>query len=91
MGPNSPFVQFLGYDTVGIANGQDWKRQRKVLNPAFHRSMPIKTMASVIPSLFSYIEKNNGTVSISLLMKDFTLDILGLAIFGKVIDRIDHI
>lgn len=82
MGPNSPFVQFLGYDTVGIANGQDWKRQRKVLNPAFHRSMPIKTMASVIPSLFSYIEKNNGTVSISLLMKDFTLDILGLAIFG---------
>ncbi|KAI9279778.1 cytochrome P450 [Sporodiniella umbellata] len=82
MGPNSPFVRFLGYDTVGIINGQSWKRQRKVMNPAFHRSMPIKTMASVMPSLFSAIEKKEGEVLVSELMKDFTLDVLGLTIFG---------
>lgn len=52
------------------------------MNPVFHRAMPIKTMARVIPSLFSVIEDADGRIPISLRMKDFTLDVLGLAIFG---------
>ncbi|CAO3680910.1 unnamed protein product [Rhizopus stolonifer] len=82
LGPNTPIVRFLGRDNVIFANGHTWKNQRKIMNPAFHRSMPVKTMASVIPTLFSYIEQENGTILISPTMKNFTLDLLGLSIFG---------
>ncbi|RCI02684.1 cytochrome P450-dit2 [Rhizopus stolonifer] len=82
LGPNAPFYKFLGDDNVGIANGKDWKRQRKIMNPAFHRSMPIKTMASIIPSLFDLIEEEQGKIIVPAVMRDLTLDILGLTIFG---------
>lgn len=55
-----------------------------MMNPIFHRLMPIKTMASVVPTLFSVIEKGDGRVPITTAMKDFTLDILGLTIFGNI-------
>lgn len=45
--------------------------------------MPIKTVSSVIFDLFSAIEKENGTISIAPKMKDFTLDALGLTLFGQ--------
>lgn len=85
LGPNAPFYKFLGDDNVGIANGKDWKRQRKIMNPAFHRSMPIKTMASIIPSLFDLIEEEQGKIIVPAVMRDLTLDILGLTIFGKTL------
>lgn len=55
------------------------------MNPAFHRSMPIQTMASVMPDFFSAIDKygDNGT-PISAVMRDFTLDVLGHTVFGKL-------
>ena len=52
------------------------------MNPVFHRSMPIKTVASLVPLLFSAIEEANGRIMITPKMKDFTLDALGLTIFG---------
>ncbi|CAO3680922.1 unnamed protein product [Rhizopus stolonifer] len=82
MGPDSPFVRLFGKDSVGIDNGKSWKKHRKIMNPVFHRSVPIETMASVVPTLFSFIEKNNYRVSIGPTMKNFTLDVLGLTIFG---------
>lgn len=53
------------------------------MNPAFHRSLPIKTMASVVNTLFSVIDNSDGPVLITSAMQNFTLDVLGLAIFGK--------
>lgn len=53
------------------------------MNPAFHRSMPINTMSTVIPDLFSVIEKENGAVAVPLVMRNFTLDVLGLTVFGQ--------
>ncbi|KAG1054567.1 hypothetical protein G6F43_003416 [Rhizopus delemar] len=82
LGSDSPLVQLIGYDNILISNGHLWKNQRKLVNPAFHRSMPIKTVSSVIFDLFSAIEKENGTISIATKMKDFTLDALGLTLFG---------
>ncbi|EIE80372.1 hypothetical protein RO3G_05077 [Rhizopus delemar RA 99-880] len=82
LGSNSPVVQFLGYDSVGLTNGHVWKNQRKLMNPAFHRSMPINTMSTVIPDLFFVIEKENGTIAVPSVMRDFTLDVLGLTVFG---------
>ncbi|KAG1050371.1 hypothetical protein G6F43_007348 [Rhizopus delemar] len=81
LGKNSPLFKYFGFDNVVLSNGEQWKDQRRIMNPVFHRAMPIKTMARVIPSLFSVIEDADGRIPISLRMKDFTLDVLGLAIF----------
>lgn len=53
------------------------------MNPAFHQSLPIKTMSNVVFSLISVIDQANGTIPVASAMQNFTLDTLGLAIFGK--------
>ncbi len=53
------------------------------MNPAFHRSMPVKTFGSVVKELFTVIDKENDNVPISIRMKSMTLDVLGLAAFGN--------
>lgn len=56
------------------------------MNPVFHRSMPVKMMSSVLLTLFSAIEKADGTIPIAEAMKHFTLDVLGYTIFGKALN-----
>lgn len=56
----------------------------KIMNPAFHRSRPIKTFGSVMPFLFSAIDENPDKVMISKQIKGFTLDALGLSVFGEL-------
>ncbi|KAG1222761.1 hypothetical protein G6F35_005083 [Rhizopus arrhizus] len=80
VGDKHPAIQFVGRDSVVLSNGEVWKKQRKIMNPVFHRSMPIKTVASLIPLLFLAIEEANGRIPINPRMKDFTLDALGLTI-----------
>lgn len=53
------------------------------MNPAFHRSQPIKTFGSVMPYLFDAIDENPDRVMITKHIKAFTLDSLGLAVFGE--------
>lgn len=53
------------------------------MNPAFHRSQPIKTFGSVMPYLFAAIDENSEHALITKHIKAFTLDSLGLAVFGK--------
>ncbi|KAI7895101.1 cytochrome P450 [Mucor mucedo] len=79
---NSLPIQFLGKDNVAVSNGDTWKSQRKIMNPAFHRSMPVKTFGGVMPDLFAAIDEESDNVSIALKMRHFTLDALGLAAFG---------
>ncbi|KAI8091152.1 cytochrome P450 [Gilbertella persicaria] len=82
LGPSSPAVMFLGKDNVALSNGHTWKRQRKFMNPAFHRAMPVKTFASVMPRLFAVIDENPHDFPAAIRMKNFTLDALGLAGFA---------
>lgn len=55
----------------------------QVMNPAFHRSMPVNTIAGVVPTLIAVIDKYEGKVPVTSIMQVFTLDVLGLAIFSK--------
>ncbi|GAA5798150.1 hypothetical protein HPULCUR_003550 [Helicostylum pulchrum] len=81
-GNDSPIIKFLGNDNVAVSNGHKWKSQRKIMNPAFLRSMPVKTFGSVVPRLFALIDQESENVQITTRMKSLTLDILGLAAFG---------
>jgi cytochrome P450 len=74
----------LGGPSIVNVNGQEWKSQRKVASPAFHRSMPIQLFANLTMALFSEMEKSNtDRIDISDLMERFTLDAIGKAGFGK--------
>ncbi|CEI87539.1 hypothetical protein RMCBS344292_01950 [Rhizopus microsporus] len=75
-------ANFIGYDNIVMSNGHAWKKQRSLMNPVFHRSMPIKTMGEGVKALFSIIDRENGTINVSSKMQEFTLDVLGITTFG---------
>ncbi|KAI8887606.1 cytochrome P450 [Backusella circina FSU 941] len=74
--------RFLGGPSILNVNGQEWKNQRKVANPAFHRSMPVQLFGHLTATLFSEMEKlNTQRINISDLVERFTLDAIGKAGF----------
>ncbi|KAF1805999.1 hypothetical protein V8B55DRAFT_1452924 [Mucor lusitanicus] len=82
LGESSPVVKFMGNENVAMSNGDMWKKQRKIMNPAFHRSQPVKVFGSVMPDLFALIDQDPEHVFIAPRMKSFALDALGLSAFG---------
>lgn len=53
------------------------------MNPAFHKALPVKTFASVVPDLFELIDQQSDAFPVTENIKKFTLDVLGLAAFGN--------
>ncbi|KAI8331303.1 cytochrome P450 [Blakeslea trispora] len=81
LGKDNFVVRFMGKDNVALANGHTWKRQRRFMNPAFHRSMPIKTFGNVMQRLFKRIDEQPHDFPVTIRLKNFTLDALGIAVF----------
>jgi cytochrome P450 len=44
---------------MGNASYKDWKRQRTVANPVFHRAMPIEVFGQITLKMFESIETQN--------------------------------
>lgn len=66
-----------------LLNGHEWKSQRKVANPAFRRSMPVKLFGKLTQEMFRSMETMNETINVSDLMERWTLDAIGKAGFGN--------
>lgn len=64
--------------------GEPWKAQRKVVNPAFRRSVPVKLFGKITQDLFEAMETMDETVEVSNLMSRCTLEAIGRAGFGKL-------
>lgn len=62
---------------------ETWKSQRKVTNPAFRRSMPVKLFGKSTQEMFVAMDDMGETVNVSKLMRRYTLDVIGKAGFGK--------
>ncbi|KAG0188021.1 cytochrome P450-dit2 [Apophysomyces sp. BC1034] len=74
-------------------NGPEWKKQRKIANPAFHRSMPIHLFGTLTQKMFKTMDQMDSTIEITKLMKRWSLDALGKAGFGfdfKFIEDINN-
>ncbi|GAN02680.1 cytochrome P450 [Mucor ambiguus] len=60
--------------------GDEWKRQRRIANPAFHRAMPISLFGMYTEKLFTSIAKshsnNSNEVDLGGFITNFTLDIM---------------
>ncbi|KAI9264946.1 cytochrome P450 [Phascolomyces articulosus] len=79
MGPSLPFL-----------NGPQWKAQRKVANPAFHRSMPINLFGELTQKLFNQYDKMlDKPIPFHELMIRWTLDAIGIAGFDFDFNAID--
>ncbi|KAI8093090.1 cytochrome P450 [Halteromyces radiatus] len=87
------FHDFLGDGNILFANSKtEWMKHRKLANPAFHRSMPVKLFAQLSHKVFKVIdEKIEQPILITDMMERFTLDAIGLAgfdfDFNSILDR----
>ncbi|KAI8339869.1 cytochrome P450 [Chlamydoabsidia padenii] len=90
LGDNNPVVRFFGHDNIAVVNGERWKTQRKVMNPAFHRSMPVQMFGRLLQKGFKNIEKQGNEVPILDFFQRLTLDALGIAAFGFDFESLDN-
>lgn len=75
--------KFLIGPNLLFLNGHEWKSQRKMANPAFHRSTPVKLFGGLTQDMFKVMESLGETINVSDLMERWTLDVIGKAGFGK--------
>ncbi|KAI8579668.1 hypothetical protein K450DRAFT_240945 [Umbelopsis ramanniana AG] len=80
--PQTLSIRFLGSTNLALANGEDWKRRRKIANPAFHRSMPVKAFVDLTGTLLQQIDTMKGPIDVQPLLQRFTLDVIGRVGFG---------
>ncbi|ORY94873.1 cytochrome P-450 cyp509A1 [Syncephalastrum racemosum] len=70
-------------------NGHNWKRHRKVANPAFHRSMPVELFGRLTHKLFRVMDGLDAdNIEFQNLTIRWTLDAIGLAGFDFDFDAI---
>ena len=76
--------RFIGGPNIVLLTGPVWKKHRKIANPAFQRSMPIKTFGQLTRKMYATMDElNNDTIDVFELFERWTLDAIGIAGFGK--------
>ncbi|KAI9494942.1 cytochrome P450 [Zychaea mexicana] len=78
----------LGPNILFLA-GEQWKEQRKVINPAFHRSMPIQLFGRLSQKMLDVMEQETGPVDIHAMSQRWALDVLGESAFGFQFHALD--
>ncbi|KAI8063411.1 cytochrome P-450 cyp509A1 [Gilbertella persicaria] len=79
---NSIVGRFVLGPNIAFLNDHLWKSQRKIANPAFHRSMPVQLFGELTLQLFDVMEQTGSRVNVSDLIQRWTLDAIGKAGFG---------
>ncbi|KAI9224319.1 cytochrome P450 [Blastocladiella britannica] len=78
---------------VAMTPTHDWKRQRKVVNPAFRRGFATSLFATPTRQLLVHMDAhcaNGKPVDIAVWMQRMTLDALSSVGFGVNFDSINH-
>ncbi|KAJ8659175.1 hypothetical protein O0I10_005214 [Lichtheimia ornata] len=76
------FGKFLFQRNILMLNGHEWKAQRKVANPAFHRSMPVELFAKLAQKTINVMDRaESETINFHQMTERFALDVIGLAGF----------
>lgn len=90
---NGKFV--VRSNNLFFAVGDEWKRQRRIANPAFHRAMPLKLFGNHAERLFDSIANNSSAsvgksdeVDMGDFIKRYALDVIGSAGFDFDFDSL---
>ncbi|KAI9248283.1 cytochrome P450 [Phascolomyces articulosus] len=87
LGPNILFL-----------SGEQWKNQRKVINPAFHRSMPVQIFGRVTQKMLNTMETEMKSdhdnddvkpIDVHDISQRWALDVLGESAFGFQFNALD--
>ncbi|KAI8070939.1 cytochrome P-450 cyp509A1 [Gongronella butleri] len=80
------FFKFLGVENILFSSNTEWKRHRKIVNPAFHRSMPVRLFSELTADMISFINEQHPSKTFTLdagaLFERITLDIISKAAYG---------
>jgi len=82
--------RLLGSNNIIFQNGDHWKRHRKIANPAFHRSLPVKLFGNLTQKLFEKFEADGNHIDVHDYMQRYTLDVIGKAGFGFDFNSIEN-
>ncbi|KXN65080.1 cytochrome P450 [Conidiobolus coronatus NRRL 28638] len=76
------FLRFFGLSQVASANGEDWKKQRKVINPIFNQTWSTEIFGKCVQDLIDEWEKMDGKeFKIHDKIQRMALDVFGKYIF----------
>lgn len=58
---------------MGNANYKDWRRQRSVANPVFHRAMPVEIFGQIAARMFDKMDSQHvdGQVDVADYMRRY--------------------
>ncbi|KAI7871653.1 cytochrome P-450 cyp509A1 [Spinellus fusiger] len=87
---NTLISRFVFGPNLLFLNGHEWKKQRKITNPAFHRAMPVQLFGSLMKKAFKVIEKNSQRIDFSTMSDCLALDAIGLAAFDFDFQSIEY-
>ncbi|KAI8381241.1 cytochrome P450 [Radiomyces spectabilis] len=73
--------RWLGGNNLATLEGEHWRRHRRVANPAFHRTMPIKLFGQLAEKMFLAIDTAEP-IEVTEITSRVTLDAIGIAGFG---------
>ncbi|KAI8070965.1 cytochrome P-450 cyp509A1 [Gongronella butleri] len=76
---------FFGQNSILFDSGENWRRHRRLANPAFHRALPIALFGNATNTMFKMLdEKYDETFDLHVenLMERWTLDIIGQVGYG---------
>ncbi|KAI9291072.1 cytochrome P450 [Neoconidiobolus thromboides FSU 785] len=86
---NEQFKEIVSLDkNIASIDGNDWKRHKRVINPAFKRGWEIDTFIKIGIKMIQYMKLNEGQFELTKVLKSSTLDSLGLSIFDVDFDSI---
>ncbi|CAO3645085.1 unnamed protein product [Cunninghamella blakesleeana] len=80
------FNNYVGFKNILMTNGDEWMKHRKLTNPAFKVSLPVRLFGEMTQNLFQMLDNDYKDESFDINIHDYnqriTLDIIGKAGFG---------
>lgn len=78
-------IKYINGENMVTSKSEMCISQRKVTNPAFRRSMPVKLFGRITQEMFVVMEDMGETIDVQNLMQRYTLEAIGKAGFGRIL------